>query len=67
MLAYLVDGQGLIVARNKEIRIRPLDKNLVAEEKTKWQVINLLVPVFLLIAYGIARAYWRRQKYSRFT
>ena len=33
MIAYLVDENGLIRARNKDIRIRPLDREQIAAEK----------------------------------
>lgn len=65
-IAYLVDENGLIRARNKEIRIRPLDREQIADEKLKWQLINLAVPLVLLIAFGIVRAYLRKKKFANF-
>jgi hypothetical protein len=66
MIAYLVDENGLIRARNKEIRIRPLDREQIAGEKLKWQVINLALPLIILIVFGIVRAYWRKRKFANF-
>lgn len=65
-VAYLVNNSGLIAARNKEVKIRPLDKAKIRLEKTKWQFINLALPILFIIAYGIIRAMLRRRKYSRF-
>ena len=65
-IAYLLDEDGLIKARNKEIKIRPLDKEKIKEERLFWQVINLLVPLLLVIAFGFSRSYWRKLKYSKF-
>ncbi|MEO9802479.1 MAG: gliding motility-associated ABC transporter substrate-binding protein GldG [Reichenbachiella sp.] len=65
-LDYMLNDQGLIVSKNKSFAIRPLDKVKVANEKLKWQVINLLLPIALLIIYGLARAYWRKKKYADF-
>jgi ABC-2 type transport system permease protein len=65
-LEYLLNDKGIITAKAKEIKLRPLDKIKVAEEKTKWQVINLLLPIVLLILYGIGRQYFRKKKYARF-
>ena len=65
-LNYLMDEGGLITARNKEIKIRPLDKVKVKEERLYWQIINLVLPVVLLVLYGLLRWYWRKRKYSRF-
>jgi ABC-2 type transport system permease protein len=65
-LNYLVDDQGLITARNKEIKIRPLDKVKISNERTKWQLINLVMPIILLIGYGLLRFYLRKRKYTGF-
>ncbi len=65
-IAYLVEEDGLIKARNREIKIRPLDKERIKEERMFWQVLNLLAPVLLVIAFGFTRAYWRKLKYSKF-
>jgi ABC-2 type transport system permease protein len=66
MLAWLTDENGLINARNKEIKIRPLDKEKIASEKTKWQVINLLLPLMALIFFGVVRSYLRKRRYASF-
>ena len=63
-LSYLLDEDGLILSRNKEITIRPLDKIRIENEKVKWQIINLLLPVVLIGLYGFARQYYRKRKYS---
>ncbi|SKC86354.1 gliding motility-associated ABC transporter substrate-binding protein GldG [Ohtaekwangia koreensis] len=65
-LAYLTEDNGLIQARSKQIKIRPLDREKVKEERLKWQVINLGVPILLLIVFGVIRAYWRKNKFARF-
>jgi len=66
MVAYLVDENGLIKARNKEVRVRPLDKEKVRVERAFWQFLNLGLPLIVLIIFGIIRSYWRSVKYSRF-
>jgi ABC-2 type transport system permease protein len=65
-LAYLTEEDGLIQARNKQIRIRPLDKAKVRSERMKFQLLNLVVPLVLLIAYGILRSVLRKRKYASF-
>jgi gliding-associated putative ABC transporter substrate-binding component GldG len=66
-IAYLVQEDGLIVARNKEVKIRPLDKEKVRNEKLKWQIINIVLPVVLLIIYGVVRSFLRKRKFSSFS
>lgn len=63
-LAYLLDEDGLILSRNKEIKIRPLDKVRAEKEKLKWQVINLVLPVLFILLVGVIRFYLRKRKYS---
>lgn len=66
MMAYLTDENGLIKARNKEIRIRPLDKEKIAAEKLRWQVINLVSPLVLLTIFGFVRGFIRKKRYAHF-
>jgi len=65
-LSYMLDEDGLITARSKDIKIRPLDDVKVNQEKLKWQVINVLLPVLVVILYGVIRFYLRKRKYTGF-
>jgi hypothetical protein len=65
-IAYLTDEEGLIRARSKQISIRPLDKARIVNEKLRWQIFNLAVPLVVVIAYGIARAMIRKRRYASF-
>jgi gliding-associated putative ABC transporter substrate-binding component GldG len=64
LVSFLVNEDGIINARSKEIRIRPLDKTKVAEDRTYWQTINLAAPILLMILFGLLLSYTRRKKYS---
>jgi gliding-associated putative ABC transporter substrate-binding component GldG len=66
MVAYLADEHGLITARTKDIKIRPLDKEQIRAERWKWQAINLVLPVLLLAGLGIAKTWARRKRYGSF-
>ncbi len=66
MVAYLVDDRGLISARNKEIKIRPLDKERIKHEKLGWQVMNVGLPLVVLVLFGVVRAIVRKKKYASF-
>ncbi|HYG40056.1 MAG TPA: gliding motility-associated ABC transporter substrate-binding protein GldG [Cytophagales bacterium] len=63
-LEYMLDEEGLISARRKEVILRPLDKVKIQEEKLKWQIINLVSPVILIIILGSIRQYFRKRKYQ---
>ncbi len=64
-LAYLLEEDGLITTRNKEVKIRPLDKQKIANQKLQWQLLNLVLPVLLVLVFGLVRSYWRKNKYSK--
>ncbi len=65
-LAYLTDENGLIQARNKEVKIRPLDKVQIKGNRMKWQLINLALPLILLISYGILKMFLRKRRFAKF-
>ena len=61
---YLLDEDGLINVRLKEIKLRPLDKAKVKQEKYKWQLINIGGPIAVLLLFGLLRFIWRKRKYE---
>jgi len=65
-VAYLTQENGLIQVRNKEVKIRPLDKVKLKEGRLKWQVLNVAAPLVLLICYGILRFYLRKRRFAKF-
>ena len=64
-ISYLVDGEGLIDIRSRELKIRLLDTTKIAQERVKWQVINTVVPIALIIALGFVMAFIRKRKYNK--
>lgn len=65
-VAYLADENGLILTRNKEVKIRPLDREKIKDERLTWQLINIAAPLLVLIGYGLLRTYRRKKKYAGF-
>ena len=61
---YLIDDNNLIDARNREIKMRLLDKAKVLEEKTKWQIITFVFPLLLILIFGLIYNYRRKKKYA---
>ena len=66
MMAYLTDENGLIKARNKEVMIRPLDKEKIRNNRTYWQSINLILPLIVVLLLGLLISYSRKKKYSNY-
>ena len=63
---YLLDSEGLINVRSKEIQLRPLDRVRVKEERTYWQLLNIAAPIVLLALFGVVRYFLRKGRYERF-
>lgn len=61
---YMMDEKGIIEARSKEVKLRLLDDVRLQKEKTFWQVINVLVPLVLLVVFGLIFNYLRKRKYA---
>lgn len=62
---YLCDDSGLMSARSRELKLRLLDSTRVQNEKLKWQLINLIVPVLMVLFFGLVHYFIRRRKYAR--
>ena len=64
-VSYLLEGEGLIGIRSRELKLRLLDMNKVNSGQITWQVINVVLPSALMIVLGIVLAYIRKKKYNR--
>jgi len=61
---YLIDDNGLIEIRGRETTMRLLDQVKAKEEKTYWQLLNTMLPISLVLIFGIANYYIRKRKYT---
>lgn len=61
---YLLEDNGLINIRNKKVAIPFLDEKKIVEEKSKWQYINIGLPVALILLFGWLFNAYRRKKYG---
>ena len=62
---YLCDDTGLMGVRSKKLTIRLMDKTLLKKEKFKWQLINTVLPIGLILIFGIAHYFDRKKKYTK--
>lgn len=63
-IEYLTNASGILSARGKTLTLRLLDTAKVEEEKTKWQVINVGVPVLLILGFAFIYQGLRNKKYA---
>jgi len=64
---YLVDDFGLIEVRNKDIQLRLLDKDKInlPKEQNKWKALNMVLPVIIILLFGLINGVIRKRKYER--
>ena len=61
---YLLDDNGLIELRNKNVQINLLDKEKAYQERTFWQFVNIILPLLILLTFGFVFQYVRKRTYS---
>lgn len=61
---YLLDDDGLINIRSKEIDVAFLNHQKITEQKTKWQILNIALPLVFLGIFGFIFNYLRKKKYA---
>ncbi|MEM8527365.1 MAG: gliding motility-associated ABC transporter substrate-binding protein GldG [Bacteroidota bacterium] len=63
-IEYLIDDNGVIAARGKEVKLRMLDTVRAQAEKTKWQAINIVLPLVFLLGFGLIFNWVRRRRFT---
>ena len=63
-IEYLTNDNAIMETRSKDFVLRVLDTKKVSEQKARWQLINIAVPVLLIILSGFIYQQLRKRKYS---
>ena len=61
---YLMDDEGIMALRNKNVKLRLLNKSIVEQQYTRWSMINLLGPLIILTITGIIQYFLRKARYN---
>jgi ABC-2 type transport system permease protein len=64
-IEYLSDDAKLIETRNKEIKMRLLDRTRIKNEALYWRVLNMVAPLLLIAIFGLIYNFIRRRKYAQ--
>ncbi len=62
---FLLDDNGLINIRSKQVNLPLLDKEKVYENYSKTQMLTVALPIVALIIFGFLFTFLRKRKYSR--
>ena len=63
-IEYMMDDVGVLEARSKDIKLRLLDTAKAKTQAFKWQLINILGPIALIILLGIVYQFIRKRKFG---
>jgi len=64
LIDYLLDPQHPLSARNKQFQIRLLNQTKSEQEKGKWQTLSIVLPLTIILLFGVLFNYFRKRKYS---
>jgi ABC-2 type transport system permease protein len=65
-LNYLVDNNGIMELRSRELKLRLLNVAKIKTERLKWQLINMTGPILMVVLSGLLFSYFRRKNYTRY-
>jgi gliding-associated putative ABC transporter substrate-binding component GldG len=63
-LNYLVDDNGIMELRSRELKLRLLDRSEIKKNRLRWQIINIAGPVMMTIIAGLIYLWLRKRKYT---
>ncbi len=61
---YLLDDEGMLQLRSREVKLRLLDKKKISLQKHKWQFINVALPLLLVLLFGVLQYYLRKRRFT---
>lgn len=63
-LEYMVEESGVLEARSKDIKLRLLNTVKANEEALRWQLINIIGPLMLVMIIGLVYHFFRKRKFG---
>lgn len=63
-MEYLTDDDGLLAARSKDIKLRLLDRKKIKNNRLKYQIINIALPIILLLIFASGYLFFRKKKFE---
>lgn len=63
-IQYLTDSSGILETRSKDFALRLLDTKKTEEDRSRWQLMNIGLPIILIVLFGFIYQALRKRKYS---
>ena len=64
-IEYLVNPSGILETRTKDLTLRLLDPKKTDSDKSKWQLLNIGLPVLLILLFGFIYQALRKGSYFK--
>ncbi len=64
-IEYMLDESGVLQARSKEIKLRLLDGVKTKNDRSKWQIINIVLPLIFVLLFGLLFNFFRTRRYGK--
>ncbi|HQQ94976.1 MAG TPA: gliding motility-associated ABC transporter substrate-binding protein GldG [Bacteroidia bacterium] len=61
---YLLDDEGMLQLRSREVKLRLLDKKKILNERRQWQVLNVMMPLIVLALFAWLFNFFRKRRYG---
>ena len=65
LVDYMLDDQGLMETRIRDLKLRLLNADKLVAERTKWKFTNVAAPELLLLLVALSLTWFRKRKYAR--
>jgi ABC-2 type transport system permease protein len=62
---FLLDERDLMSLRNRQLTLRLLDREKIREQRFRWQLFNILLPLLVISIFGFAYTWFRNYKYAK--
>ena len=63
-ITYLMEGENSLNIRSREFMDRPLDLDKIVKQRLLWQLINMIIPIGIVIVFGLIMVLIRELKYG---
>lgn len=62
---YLTGDEGFMSSRSREIKLRKMDAMKIQSNRTKYQLLNVLLPSAIILAAGAVILFLRKRKWKK--
>jgi len=65
LISYMLDNKNFTELHSKIVQLRLLDRQAIEENKTLIQIINIILPIIIILAFGLSLTWYRKHKFSK--